>query len=83
MSCNIKIINDHVRNTWFNGVEMTMTKTINNITTAFDLTGFGVLITLKLTENSNSSYEFKTNDDTIIITDAVNGKIKLQPRGVS
>ena len=60
-----------------------MTKTINNITTAFDLTGFGVLITLKLTENSNSSYEFKTNDDTIIITDAVNGKIKLQPRGVS
>ena len=81
MACSIKIINDHVKDTWFYGVEMTFTKTIDSVTSPMDLTGFGILMTLSLTENSPIAYEFTTNNDSIIITDAINGKIKLQPRG--
>lgn len=81
MACAIKIINDHVKDTWFDGVEMTFTKTIDSVTSPMDLTGFGILMTLSLTESSPVAYEFKTDNNSIIIIDAINGKIKLQPRG--
>jgi len=82
MACATNFITPHVRGTWFYGVEMIFSNINEDLTkTPINLTGYGVLITLKLSENSPVTYEFKTEDSTITITDAVNGKIMLEPRG--
>lgn len=81
MACSNNFIQPHVKNTWFEGLQMTFTQTIDNVTSPIDLNGFGVLITLKLSETSPVVYEFKTEDNTVSITDANNGVIMLEPRG--
>jgi hypothetical protein len=80
MICSNKIFSDHVKNTLFEGLTMTFSETIENVKTPLDLNGFGVLVTMKLSESSAIAYQFSTGNDTIIVTDPSNGIVTLAER---
>ena len=50
----------------------------NNITTPLNLTGCAILIQFKLTTRFNAFLEWNTADNSILITDAVNGEFEMQ-----
>lgn len=80
MICSNKIFSDHVKNTLFEGFTITFSETIDNIKTPLDLNGFGVLVTMKLSESSPIAYQFSTGNDTIVVTDPSNGIVTLSER---
>lgn len=50
---------------------------VNNNTTFLNLTGCQILMQFKLNVNSNTIFEFKTSDSSILITDAINGEFQM------
>jgi hypothetical protein len=73
MSVVVKTYNfpKHRRGTTFNAQTFTIGK---------DLTGATILMQFKENNNSKLIYEFKTADNTILITNAATGQFELQER---
>lgn len=55
----------------------------NNVTTPLDLTGCAILVQFRLTTNSEVFLEWNTADNSILITDAVNGEFQMQEKSLS
>ena len=67
---------DIYQNTTFEGAELAIKR--NNV--PINLTGCEIVMVFNTVNNNSPTFDFKTSDNTITVTDAVLGKFKLQPR---
>ena len=67
---------DQYRGTWFKGIKLFITKTIDGVTTPLDITGFIFEMDFKRSETSNATWSI-TNGQGITIVDSVNGEVDI------
>ena len=68
------------RGTTFRAKEFQIMEEVNSVNVPINLTGANILIQFKINEESPKVFEFRSDDNTILITDALNGIIELQSR---
>lgn len=73
---------DRLHNSYFNGLQLTVTKTIDDVTTPYDLTNHNITIDFKVSKNGGSSQTL-TIGDGITITDAVKGVFKIDEGNIT
>lgn len=76
-----KIISPIYRGNTFLGLQFAISRDIDGVVTPVDLTGANVLIEFKLNYKAETAFEFKTSDNTIIISDT--NKITLVERDMN
>lgn len=77
------LIYDHKRGDTWKGMQLVLEKLENDGITVIgpvDLTGCSVEAHFKISANGSVVFKFSTSDNTIQITEAINGKIKFMPR---
>lgn len=70
----------HVKGDTFRKRKITITKIINGVTTKEDLTDCIIILQFKSTPTSPVKYEFTTIDESILITDPLEGEFELQDK---
>ena len=73
---------DRLHNSWFNGLQFTVTKTIDDVTTPYDLTGATITIDFKVVKTGVSAQTL-TIGNGVTITDAVNGVFKIDEGNIT
>lgn len=80
---NDNLIEDHFAGDTWNGMELTLEELQEDgvtVISPINLTGCSVRSQFRKTAKGSVAFEFKTDDDTILITDAAAGKIEFQAR---
>ena len=67
---------DRLHNSYFNGLRLKVTKTIDDITTPYDLTGVDIVIDFKVVKTGVSAQTL-TIGNGVTIEDVVNGIFKI------
>ena len=67
----------------FLGQEFRITKKVDGVPTPINLSGARIFAQFRTNYNGSVIFEFKTDDNSIVITDLENQKIKFMPRNMN